>query len=151
MRVIADLHGGDLDDPVARTEFQEIKDKVLIEVSRIFGACIFKTDVHAIYAQRRTGEARSYAVMWRKYKRRVLLAMSSQAFAQLVCACHASSRLLRSHIHIVNRMALMVWLLSYGANLQPESISLAVISYYARARHPFLSCCFLLLMSDIYY
>lgn len=35
MRVIADLHGGDLDDPVARTEFQEIKDKVLIEVSRI--------------------------------------------------------------------------------------------------------------------
>lgn len=34
--------------------------------------------------KRETGEARSYAVMWQKYKRRVLLAMSSQAFAQLV-------------------------------------------------------------------
>ncbi|KAF8233441.1 general substrate transporter [Tricholoma matsutake] len=63
MRVIADLHGGDVDDPVAKAEFQEIKDKVLIE--------------------RGSGEARSYATMWRKYKRRVLLAMSSQAFAQL--------------------------------------------------------------------
>jgi hypothetical protein len=35
MRVIADLHGGDLDDPVAKAEFQEIKDKVLLEVSSI--------------------------------------------------------------------------------------------------------------------
>ena len=34
--------------------------------------------------QRELGEGRSYATMWRKYKRRVLLAMSSQAFAQLV-------------------------------------------------------------------
>jgi hypothetical protein len=34
MRVIADLHGGDLDDPVAKAEFHEIKDKVLMEVSR---------------------------------------------------------------------------------------------------------------------
>lgn len=34
--------------------------------------------------QRNSGEARTYAMMWRKYKRRVLLAMSSQAFAQLV-------------------------------------------------------------------
>lgn len=36
MRVIADLHGGDVDDPVAKAEFQEIKDKVLIEVSESF-------------------------------------------------------------------------------------------------------------------
>ncbi|KAJ3530352.1 hypothetical protein NM688_g7723 [Phlebia brevispora] len=63
MRVLADLHGGDLEDLVARAEFQEIKERVLLE--------------------RENGEGRSYAMMWRKYKRRVLLAMSSQAFAQL--------------------------------------------------------------------
>ncbi|KAF9447011.1 hypothetical protein P691DRAFT_732189 [Macrolepiota fuliginosa MF-IS2] len=63
MRVLADLHGGDLDDPTARAEFQEIKDKVIQE--------------------RESGEARTYRMMWRKYKQRVLLAMSSQAFAQL--------------------------------------------------------------------
>jgi hypothetical protein len=39
-------------------------------------------------SQRELGEGRSYAVMWKKYKRRVLLAMSSQAFAQLVSFCH---------------------------------------------------------------
>ncbi|KAJ4496382.1 hypothetical protein C8J55DRAFT_496704 [Lentinula edodes] len=63
LRVIADLHGGDLDNPVAKAEYREIKDKVLLE--------------------REFGEGRSYGMMWRKYKQRVLLAMSSQAFAQL--------------------------------------------------------------------
>ncbi|KAF9569873.1 general substrate transporter [Agrocybe pediades] len=63
LRVIADLHGGDLHDPVAISEYEEIKDKVRED--------------------RESGEARTYRVMWRKYKRRVLLAMSSQAFAQL--------------------------------------------------------------------
>ncbi|KAI0814889.1 general substrate transporter [Irpex lacteus] len=63
MRVIADLHGGDPEDVVAVAEFQEIKDRVVWE--------------------RESGEDRSYASMWRKYQRRVLLAMSSQAFAQL--------------------------------------------------------------------
>ncbi|KAK0504376.1 general substrate transporter [Armillaria luteobubalina] len=63
LRILADLHGGDLDNVVARAEYQEIKDKVIME--------------------RESGEARTYAVMWKKYKRRVLLAMSSQAFAQL--------------------------------------------------------------------
>ncbi|KAF9015490.1 general substrate transporter [Cyathus striatus] len=63
LRVIADLHGGDLSDPVALAEYAEIKDKVREE--------------------RESGEERSYSVMWKKYKRRVLLAMSSQAFAQL--------------------------------------------------------------------
>lgn len=33
MRVIADLHGGDPDDVLAKAEFQEIKDKVTFEVS----------------------------------------------------------------------------------------------------------------------
>ncbi|KAG7445625.1 general substrate transporter [Guyanagaster necrorhizus] len=63
LRVLADLHGGDLDNVVARAEYREIKDKVIME--------------------RQSGEARTYAMMWKKYKRRVLLAMSSQAFAQL--------------------------------------------------------------------
>ncbi|KAJ6485258.1 general substrate transporter [Mycena vulgaris] len=63
MRVIVNLHGGDPHDPVAKAEFQEIKHKVLME--------------------RNSGEGRSYAMMWRRYKRRILLAMSAQAFAQL--------------------------------------------------------------------
>ncbi|KDR85311.1 hypothetical protein GALMADRAFT_348328 [Galerina marginata CBS 339.88] len=61
MQVIVDLRGGDANDPIAVAEYEEIKDKVREE--------------------REAG--RSYAVMWGKYKRRVLLAMSSQAFAQL--------------------------------------------------------------------
>ena len=32
MRVIADLHGGDPDDAIAKAEFREIKDKVLVDV-----------------------------------------------------------------------------------------------------------------------
>lgn len=63
MRILADLHGGNLDNLEAKAEFREIKDKVIFE--------------------RESGEGRSYATMWRKYRRRVILAMSSQAFAQL--------------------------------------------------------------------
>jgi hypothetical protein len=33
MRVIADLHGGNLDNPIAVAEYREIKDKVHEEVS----------------------------------------------------------------------------------------------------------------------
>ena len=33
MQVIADLHGGDPEDLVAKAEFQEIKDRVMYEVS----------------------------------------------------------------------------------------------------------------------
>ena len=63
MLVIANLHGGgDVNNPAARQEFRDIKEGVLI--------------------QRQEGE-RSYPEMWRKYKKRVLIAMSSQAFAQL--------------------------------------------------------------------
>ena len=32
MRVIADLHGGDLENEIAKAEFREIKDKVMSEV-----------------------------------------------------------------------------------------------------------------------
>jgi len=63
MQVLVDLHGGDPDDIIANEEFQEIKDRVIFE--------------------RESGEGRTYAMMWKRYKRRVLLAMSSQAFAQL--------------------------------------------------------------------
>ncbi|KAG6862410.1 hypothetical protein C0995_011850 [Termitomyces sp. Mi166 len=63
LRVLADLHGGNLNDPIALAEFREIKEKVQEE--------------------RDSGEVRSYRSMWKKYERRVLLAMSSQAFAQL--------------------------------------------------------------------
>ncbi|ANB11610.1 glucose-inactivated glycerol proton symporter STL1 [Sugiyamaella lignohabitans] len=63
MVAIADLHGGgDIYNPQARQEFREIKEAVLLH--------------------RMEGE-RSYSDMWRKYKKRVLIAMSSQAFAQL--------------------------------------------------------------------
>ena len=81
MRVIVDLHGGEPNDFVAQAEFQEIKDKVMYEVSvESYGH--YQASYHV--GQRELGEGRSYATMWRKYKRRVLLAMSSQAFAQLV-------------------------------------------------------------------
>ncbi|KDQ63513.1 hypothetical protein JAAARDRAFT_202943 [Jaapia argillacea MUCL 33604] len=63
MRVLADLHGGDPEDLMAKSEFREIKDRVMEE--------------------RESGEGRTYSNMWKKYKRRVLLAMSAQAFAQL--------------------------------------------------------------------
>jgi hypothetical protein len=36
MRVLADLHGGDTEDAVARAEFREIKDKVIEEVCACF-------------------------------------------------------------------------------------------------------------------
>lgn len=41
MRVIADLHGGDLANPVAVAEFQEIKERVVFEVrDRVFHIAI---------------------------------------------------------------------------------------------------------------
>ncbi|SEI32422.1 YALIA101S02e17194g1_1 [Yarrowia lipolytica] len=61
--VLANLHGGgDIDSPLAKQEYREIKQSVLIH--------------------RLEGE-RSYTDMWKKYKKRVLIAMSSQMFAQL--------------------------------------------------------------------
>ncbi|GAA5889993.1 hypothetical protein JCM16303_003203, partial [Sporobolomyces ruberrimus] len=63
MGVLADLHGdGDPEDERAREEFREIKESVVEE--------------------RRMGD-RSYKSMWKRYKGRVLLAVSAQAFAQL--------------------------------------------------------------------
>lgn len=63
MQVLADLHGeGDPSDPKAREEFREIKEGVI--------------------ADQLVGD-RSYVAMWRRYRGRVLIAMSAQAFAQL--------------------------------------------------------------------
>lgn len=80
MRVIVDLHGGDPEDLTAKAEFHEIKERVTSEVM------VFSRDhlCVLICLQRESGEDRTYEAMWRKYKRRILLAMSSQAFAQLV-------------------------------------------------------------------
>lgn len=61
--VIANLHGGgDVYNERAREEFREIKMNVLL--------------------QRAEGE-RSYSEMWARYRKRLLIAMSAQAFAQL--------------------------------------------------------------------
>lgn len=63
IRVIANLHGGgDTSNEKARQEFREIKLNVLLT--------------------RQEGE-RNYSEMWRRYKKRLIIAMSSQAFAQL--------------------------------------------------------------------
>lgn len=63
MVVIADLYGqGDIHNDKARQEYRDIKMGVLI--------------------QRQEGE-RSYAEMFRRYSKRVFIAMSAQAFAQL--------------------------------------------------------------------
>jgi len=61
-QVITDLHGGDPTNPAANHEFREIKENVMRD---------------------RQSPDRSYSMAWRRYKRRILLAMSSQAFAQL--------------------------------------------------------------------
>ena len=63
MVVIANLYGeGDLLNDKARQEYREIKMNVLV--------------------QRQEGE-RSYSDMFRRYRKRVLIAMSAQALAQL--------------------------------------------------------------------
>ncbi len=50
LRILADLHGGDLDNVVARAEYQEIKDKVIMEVrtSRLNNLSLTRTLVERI-------------------------------------------------------------------------------------------------------
>lgn len=62
MAVIADFQGAHIDDESVRVEFKEIRDAVL--------------------ADRAVGD-RSYRSLWRRYRARVMIAMSSQLFAQL--------------------------------------------------------------------
>lgn len=83
MQVLVDLHGGDPEDLTARAEYNEIRELVHAEVR-----LLHYLGEHVLIGrennQRESGVDRSYSTMWSKYKRRVLLAMSSQAFAQLV-------------------------------------------------------------------
>ncbi|WVW80564.1 hypothetical protein I302_102550 [Kwoniella bestiolae CBS 10118] len=62
LAVIADFQGKELDAHSVQEEYKEIRDAVLLD--------------------RATGD-RSYKALWRRYKGRVLIAMSSQMFAQL--------------------------------------------------------------------
>ncbi|WVO19924.1 uncharacterized protein IAS62_001214 [Cryptococcus decagattii] len=62
LTVIADFQGKALDDASVQAEYKEIRDAVL--------------------ADRAVGD-RSYTALWRRYKGRVMIAMSSQLFAQL--------------------------------------------------------------------
>ncbi|TYJ53900.1 hypothetical protein B9479_005449 [Cryptococcus floricola] len=62
LAVIADFQGKALDADTVQAEYKEIRDAVL--------------------ADRAVGD-RSYKALWRRYKGRVLIAMSSQLFAQL--------------------------------------------------------------------
>ncbi|WWC92436.1 uncharacterized protein L201_007394 [Kwoniella dendrophila CBS 6074] len=62
LAVIADFQGKDLDSHSVQEEYREIRDAVLLD--------------------RAVGD-RSYKALWRRYKGRVLIAMSSQMFAQL--------------------------------------------------------------------
>ncbi|KAL7418182.1 general substrate transporter [Mrakia frigida] len=62
LRVIAALHGLDEDDALVLEEFKEIQE--VVEADNAIGD-------------------RSYSALWRRYKGRVLIAMSSQMFAQL--------------------------------------------------------------------
>ena len=47
MRIIADLHGGDPENAVARAEFQEIKGKVMEEV----GGCTMQSQEMLTFAE----------------------------------------------------------------------------------------------------
>jgi hypothetical protein len=69
-------------------EYDEILEKVREDVS-FESLSLLGEAAHR--AQKESGAPRTYAAMWRQYKRRVLLAMSSQAFAQLVSSVFPST------------------------------------------------------------
>lgn len=75
LAVIAYFQGASLDDEKVLQEYKEIRDAVLADVSAICTA--------VLKPQRAVGD-RSYKALWRRYKARVMIAMSSQMFAQLV-------------------------------------------------------------------
>lgn len=87
LRVIADLHGGDPSEKRAIEEYKSIKENVFQGVR--------PRDTRRYLITQRATDVKTYAQMWSKYRYRVLIAMSSQLFAQLVrttaplCADHA--------------------------------------------------------------
>jgi hypothetical protein len=74
--VIADFQGAALDDEKVLQEYKEIRDAVLADVGHGFWGV-------SAHSQRAVGD-RSYKALWRRYRARVMIAMSSQMFAQLV-------------------------------------------------------------------
>jgi hypothetical protein len=69
-------------DSQAKEEFREIKEGVLAEV-RFFSFFDLPTKLTPLRSQREFGD-RTYKAMWRRYKYRVIIAMSAQFCAQLV-------------------------------------------------------------------
>ncbi|OCF35876.1 hypothetical protein I316_02369 [Kwoniella heveanensis BCC8398] len=84
LAVIADFQGKELDAPSVQEEYKEIRDAVLLD--------------------RAVGD-RSYKALWRRYKGRVLIAMSSQMFAQLV-----SDTLVMASMLIISILAEAGWI-----------------------------------------
>ena len=78
LAVIADFQGKPLDHEDVLAEYKEIRDAVLLDVS---GVLLLS---HTRLTLQRAVGNRSYLALWRRYRGRVLIAMSSQAFAQLV-------------------------------------------------------------------
>lgn len=94
MKILADFHNGDLDDPITKEEFRIIKEAVIKD---------------------RLEPDTSYKALWTRYRSRVLIAMSSQAMAQM-----ASPRSLKP----IFKPILKADPLSYQAGIN-------VVSYYA--------------------
>lgn len=74
LQVISDFQGRDIDDPKVQAEYNEIREGVIADVS--------DQSVHIANFKRAVGD-RSYKALWTRYRSRVLIAMSSQLFAQL--------------------------------------------------------------------
>lgn len=83
LTVIADFQGKALDDASVQTEYKEIRDAVLADVRRSSNVKLIRSLTLWFFYQRAVGD-RSYTALWRRYKGRVMIAMSSQLFAQLV-------------------------------------------------------------------
>lgn len=79
LAVIADFQGKELDHEDVQLEYKEIRDAVLLDV----GPARLSDKKLEAHTKRAVGD-RSYTALWRRYKARVMIAMSSQMFAQLV-------------------------------------------------------------------
>lgn len=96
IKVIAALHGLDEDDEKVLEEYKEIQEVVEADVSA--SADSERSEGEAELTVSRTEQNaigdKSYSALWRRYKGRVLIAMSSQMFAQVSLE---PSNLLRLH------------------------------------------------------
>jgi hypothetical protein len=67
LQVLADLHGGDLNNSIAQAEFKEIRAKVILEAC--FCPFSLLDTFNLEMSQRESGGGRSYRTMWNKYSR----------------------------------------------------------------------------------